>query len=293
MIPREDRPPPNDESGFEKFAKGGTTGSLGVELNQAEIPEGEDRLLPDHESGHGSLMVELDQPTRPQWRTTDRRVTTRQSQELKGLSYIDWRPEMGPRLAIFSTRKAVKRLVEGMVRHRTIDGCNPGEDGLPVEHPPKREEPSEKWDGLDTGLKDQEGEDGLGPNFQRRPKIEVTKSCGKLDLKGEMMLWNTSIYKTRYLLQAPGPPLVRPHGDEETPTLTRRRGGPVDQERIGLRVLTKSSRDSERRGPPQAIPCQRQARREEIRPRTPRDLEEGPPRRGATTPTGGEFRRTR
>ncbi|KAH9961991.1 hypothetical protein BC827DRAFT_1131044, partial [Russula dissimulans] len=28
-----------------------------------------------------------------------------------------------------------------------------------------------------------------------RSKIEVTESCRKLDLKGEMMLWTTSIYK--------------------------------------------------------------------------------------------------
>ncbi|KAH9957250.1 hypothetical protein BC827DRAFT_1157397 [Russula dissimulans] len=45
-------------------------------------------------------------------------------------------------------------------------------------------------------------EDELGLNFQQRPKIEVTKSCGKLDLKGEMMLWTTSIYKTCHLQQA-------------------------------------------------------------------------------------------
>jgi hypothetical protein len=88
---------------------GRTTGSLSVELNQAEIPGGEDRPLPDHESDHGSLMVELDQPTEPQWRTTDCCTATRQSQKFKGLSYINWQPEMGPRLAKLSTREAMKK----------------------------------------------------------------------------------------------------------------------------------------------------------------------------------------
>jgi hypothetical protein len=41
------------------------TRSLGVELNQAKIPEGESQPLLNHESRHGSLMVELDQPTKP------------------------------------------------------------------------------------------------------------------------------------------------------------------------------------------------------------------------------------
>ncbi|KAH9960033.1 hypothetical protein BC827DRAFT_1133986, partial [Russula dissimulans] len=62
------------------------------------------------------------------------------------------------------------------------------------------------------------------------------------------------------LAAGPRTPLGRPHDDEETPTLTRRQGGPVDQERIGLKVLMMSPRDSERRGPPPAIPRQRQAK---------------------------------
>ncbi|KAH9959781.1 hypothetical protein BC827DRAFT_1156084 [Russula dissimulans] len=87
---------------------GRTTGSLGVELNQAKNPEGEDRPLPDHESDHESLMVKLDQPTGPQRRTTDCHMATGQSQKLKGLSYISWWPETKPRRVKLSTRKAMK-----------------------------------------------------------------------------------------------------------------------------------------------------------------------------------------
>jgi hypothetical protein len=46
------------------------------------------------------------------------------------------------------------------------------------------------------------------------------------------------------LAAGPKTPLGRSHDDEETPTLTRRQGGPADQERIRLKVLTMSSQDS-------------------------------------------------
>jgi hypothetical protein len=75
-------------------------------------------------------------------------------------------------------------------------------------------------------------------------------------------------------------PLGRPHADEETPTLTRRQEGPADQERIGLRVLTKSLQDSERKGPPQATPRQKTNEMKEDPSMDLSDLREGPPRKG-------------
>jgi hypothetical protein len=66
-------------------------------------------------------------------------------------------------------------------------------------------------------------------------------------------------------------PLGRLHADEETPTSTRRQEEPADQERIGLRVLTKSLQDSERKGPPLRRLCaKRQMRRKKTRPWTSR-----------------------
>ncbi|KAH9954165.1 hypothetical protein BC827DRAFT_1158882 [Russula dissimulans] len=141
-------------------------------------------------------------------------------------------------------------------------------NGVPAEHPSMREEPFEKWvqgapkrsgplpqssQGkryqaawelspfqLSVGLKHQEGRERAGPRPSTKTQDRGTRT-----------------------------PLGRSHAVEETPILTRRQERPVDQERIGPRVLTMSPRDSEKRGPPQAIPRQRRATQEEIRPWTP------------------------
>ncbi|KAH9954784.1 hypothetical protein BC827DRAFT_1158577 [Russula dissimulans] len=65
-------------------------------------------------------------------------------------------------------------------------------DGVPVEHPSMREEPSKKRRFKSARCKLKESRRrkmDLVQTLKEEPKIEVTKSCGKLDLKGEMMLW--------------------------------------------------------------------------------------------------------
>ncbi|KAH9954220.1 hypothetical protein BC827DRAFT_1158845 [Russula dissimulans] len=127
-------------------------------------------------------MVELDQPTRPQWRTTDSRVTTRQSQKLKRLSYIHGRAKTGPRLAKPSTKEASRSLGVGLYQaaapgratttaklRRQKKWSTMKKDGPPVEDPSMR--------------KNHPRREGIGPALERGklPSITSTKLPGKTD----------------------------------------------------------------------------------------------------------------
>ncbi|KAH9954506.1 hypothetical protein BC827DRAFT_1158707 [Russula dissimulans] len=156
-------------------------------------------------------------------------------------------------------------------------------NGVPAEHPSMHEEPFEKW--VQGAPKHQDRYHSHPKGRGSVPALERGRDsiCHKYQAACELSPFQLRAgLKHQEGRERAGPrpstktqdrgtrtPLGRSRADEETPILTRRQGGPVDQERMGPRVLTMSPRDSEKRGPPQAIPCQRRAKREEIRPWTP------------------------